>query len=164
MSTIIQGSDLRAIALGARVTKAAFTLPQTASTAMFTVTGGKVAITSLVGTVTTALGATATNLNVTYTPTSGANGDLAAATVCTSDIVGTLYTITGVAADLMSAQKVGGTEVPSHVYAPTPTFLTGSLVVTPGQLFLKSSANNTGATSWVLTYVAIDDGAAVVAA
>lgn len=164
MSTIIQGNDLRQIALGTRVEKTSFTLPQTASTAIFTVTGGKVLITSLVGIVTTVLGATATSLNITYTPSGGANADLSAATVCTSDAVGTYYTITGVAADLLSAQKVGGTEVPSVTYAPTPNFMTGGLTVGAGQMFLKSSANNTGATAWVLTYVPLDNGAAVVAA
>jgi len=164
MSTIIQGSDLRAIALGTRVEKGPVTNPQTASTALFTVTGGKVAITSLVGIVTTVQGATANSFNITYTPSGGSAADLAAATVCTSDAVGTYYTITGVAADLVSAQKVGGTEVPQVTYAPTPTFLTGPLVVGAGALNLKASGNNTGATTWVLTYVPIDNGAAIVAA
>lgn len=164
MSTIIQGNELRQIGLGIRVEKTAFTLPQTASTNIFTVTGGRVMITSLVGIVTTVLGATATNLNLTYTPSGGAAADISAATVCTSDAVGTYYTITGVAADLLSAQKVGGTEVPTVTWAPTPTFLTGSLVFGAGSMQLKSSANNTGATAWVITYVPLDNGAAVVAA
>lgn len=164
MSVIIQGSELRAIALGTRVSKGPVTNPQTASTALFTVTGGKVAITSLVGIVTTVQGATANSFNITYTPSGGSAADLSAATVCTSDAAGTYYTITGVAADLVSAQKVGGTEVPQVTYAPTPTFLTGSIVVGAGALNLKASGSNTGATSWVLTYVPIDDGASVVAA
>lgn len=163
MSVIIQGSQLRQIDLGVRVEKVV-TNPQTASTNIFTVTGGKVAITSLVGTVSTVQGATANSFNLTYTPSGGAAADISAATVCTSDAAGTYYTITGVAADLLSAQKVGGTEVPQVTYAPTPTFLTGSLVVGSGAMQLKASGSNTGATTWVVTYVPIDDGAALVAA
>lgn len=164
MSVIIQGSQLRQITLGVKVEKGPVTNPQTASTNIFTVTGGKVAITSLVGEVTTVQGATVNSLNLTYTPSGGVAADLAAATVCTSDAVGTYYTITGVAADLMSAQKVGGTEVPSVTYAPTPTFLTGPLTVGAGSMQLKASANNTGATKWTLTYIPLEDGASVVAA
>jgi hypothetical protein len=164
MSVIIQGSQLRQIDLGIRVEKGPVTNPQTASTALFTVTGGKVAITSLVGIVTTVQGATANSFNLTYTPSGGSAADISAATVCTSDAAGTYYTITGVAADLVSAQKVGGTEVPTVTYAPTPTFLTGALVVGAGALNLKASGSNTGATTWVLTYVPIDDGAAIAAA
>lgn len=163
MSVIIQGSQLRQIDLGVRVEKT-LTNPQTASTNIFTVTGGKVAITSLVGTVSTVQGATANSFNLTYTPSGGSAADISAATVCTSDAAGTYYTITGVAVDLLSAQKVGGTEVPQVTYAPTPTFLTGSLVVGSGSMQLKASGNNTGATNWVVTYVPIDDGAALVAA
>jgi hypothetical protein len=165
VSTIIQGNELRAIALGTRVSKGPVTNPQTASTALFTVTGGKVCITSLVGIVTTVQGATANSFNITYTPSGGSAADLSAATVCTSDAAGTYYTITGVAADLLSAQKVGGTEVPQVTYAPTPRFLIGDgLTVGAGAMNLKASGNNTGATTWVLTYIPIDDGAAVVAA
>lgn len=163
MSVIIQGYQLRQIDLGTRVEKTVSN-PQTASSNIFTVTGGKVAITSLVGTVSTVQGATANSFNLTYTPSGGSAADISAATVCTSDAVGTYYTITGVAADLLSAQKVGGTEVPQVTYAPTPTFLTGSLVVGSGTMQLKASGSNTGATNWVVTYVPIDDGATLVAA
>lgn len=163
MSTIIQGSQMRALLLGVRVEKAAFTIPQTASTNIFTVTGGRVLVTSIVGEVTTVLGATATSLNLTYTKSGGSAADISAATVCTSDAVGTLYTITGVAADLMSAQKVGGTEVPSVTYALNRVG-GGQLVLPAGSMQLKSSANNTGATKWALTYIPLDDGASVAAA
>jgi len=170
MSVIIQGDQIRSLLLGIRVTKATFTLPQTASTAMFTVTGGKVMITSVTGEVTVVLGATATNLNLTYTPSGGAAADLCAATVCTSDAVGTLYGITsGVATDLLCVQSVssiGGTpvaasEVPNVTYVQA---LWRPLIVRAGALNLKASASNTGETKWVMTYIPIDDGAAVAAA
>lgn len=160
MSTIIAGNDVRAIALGIRVQTAAVTNPQTASTAIFTVATGRVLVTALFGEVTTVQGATANSFNLTYDPTVGAVGDLCAATVCTSDAAGTLYGVTGVAADLLSAQTVAGTEVPTHVFA-----LGGRpILLSPGQMFLKASGSNTGATQWTLTYVPLDNGATVVAA
>jgi len=162
MSVIINGSEIRSIALGIRVQTAAVTNPQTASTIIFTVTGGKVLITGIIGEVTTVQGATANSFNLTYTKSGGSAADLCAATVCTSDAVGTLYTITGVAADLLSAQKVGGTEVPTVTYANTWAGGKG-IIVDAGTLQLKASGNNTGATTWTLTYVPIDDGAAVAA-
>jgi hypothetical protein len=159
MSTIIAANDVRAIALGIRVQTAAVTNPQTASTAIFTV-AGRVLVTSLFGEVTTVQGATANSFNITYDPTVGAVGDLCAATVCTSDAAGTLYGVTGIAADLLSAQTVAGTEVPTHVFA-----LGGkSILLSPGSMLLKASGSNTGATQWTITYVPYDNGASIVAA
>jgi hypothetical protein len=159
MSTIIAANDVRAIALGIRVQTAAVTNPQTASTAIFTV-AGRVLVTSLFGEVTTVQGATANSFNITYDPTVGAVGDLCAATVCTSDAVGTLYGVTGVAAELLSAQTAAGTEVPTHVFA-----LGGRpILLSAGSMLLKASGSNTGATQWTLTYVPLDNGASVVAA
>lgn len=162
MSVIIQGNQLRSVDLGIKVSKAAFTLPATTSTAIFTVSGGRVLITSLVGEVTTVLGATATNLNVTLDPT-GANAvaDLAAATAVTSDAVGTLYTVTGAPADLLSAAAVGNTQAPNYVAGP---IVGHGFIVPAGSILLKTSATNTGATKWDLTYVPYDDGASVAAA
>lgn len=162
MSVIIQGTQLRQIAMGIKVEKAAFTLPASTSTAMFTVTGGRVLVTSLIGEVTTVLGATATNLNVTLDPT-GANAvaDLAAATVVTSDAVGTLYSVTGAPADLLSAAAVGNTQVPNYVAAVVTA---QGFIVPAGSILLKTSATNTGATKWALTYIPYDDGASVAAA
>lgn len=170
MSVLIQGDQVATVNLGIRVSRASATLPQTASSAIFNVSGGKVMITSLIGEVTVALGATATSLNLTYTPTSGAAADLCAATVCTSDAVGTLYGITsGVATDLMCVQSVssiGGTpvaasEVPNVTYVQN---MWRPIVVRAGALNLKASGSDTGEIKWVLTYLPVDAGAAVAAA
>lgn len=161
MAVLINGDELRTLLLGRKVDKAAFTLPATTSTAMFTVTGGRVLITSMIGEVTTVCSGTVTNLNVTLDP-DGANAvaDLAAATAITSDAVGTLYTVTGVVADLLSADTPGGTAVPNYVSG----VVRNGFIVPAGSILLKTSATNTGATKWSLTYIPIDDGAAVVAA
>lgn len=149
--------------LGAKAVKGPVTNPQTASTSLFTVAGGLVLVTGLVGIVTTVQGATANSFNITHTPTGGSAADLCAATVCTSDAVGTIYSITGVAADLLSAQKVTGTEVPSVTFANSMAGAKG-IFLPSGAVSLKASGNNTGATTWTLFYVPVDTNATVVAA
>jgi hypothetical protein len=161
MSVLIQGDQLRALLLGVRVQTAAITNPQTASTAIFTVSG-KVLVTSLIGEVTTVQGATANSFNITFDPTgAGAVGDVCAATVCTSDAAGTLYSVNGVQADLLAEQTSAGSEAPTHILAKVDG---GGFVLPAGSMLLKASGSNTGATQWTLTYIPIDDGASVVAA
>jgi len=147
--------------------KAATTIPQTATGTIFTVTGGKVAITSLTGEVTTVIGAVAVNFNLVYTPAGGSAADLCAATACISDPVGTLYSlVSGIAADLLSIQSVTvaatvpflATEIPSVTYAP---MLRQPIVVRAGAVGFKTSASTTGAVKWVCTWVPLDDGAAL---
>lgn len=163
MSTLLKGDELRTLLLGLRVEKAAFTLPATTSTAMFTVSGGRVIITSLVGEVTTAVQAQACNLNVTIDPDgAGAAADLVAATEINGDAVGTFYTVSGVQADLLGSQTTGGTQVPTHALARVG--VGGGFMVPEGSILLKTSATNTGATSWTLTYIPLDNGASVAAA
>lgn len=161
MSVMIQSDQLRTLLLGNKIDRATATLPQTATGSIFTVAGGRVVVTSIVGEVTVALGATATSLNLVHTPTVGTVGDLCAATVCTSDSVGTLYSITGVPADLMSAEKIGGTVVPVDYNTGLPLRM---LVLPIGAIGLKASASDTGSVKWSITYVAYDNGASVVAA
>jgi hypothetical protein len=163
MSVWNDGSQLRLASLGAQAVKGPLTNPQTGSSDIFTVTGGLVLITSIVGLVTTVQGATANSFNLTYTKASGSAVDLCAATVCTSDAAGTLYSITGVAADLLSAQKVTGTEIPTVTFVNVFAGCKG-IVVPTGTMQLKASGNNTGATKWYVTYLPLDDGAALAAA
>lgn len=164
MSVYISGDQVRALLMGVRVKKGPVTNPQTASADLFTVTGGKVLITAVIGEVTTVQGATANSFNLQYTKSGGSAADLCAATICTSDAVGTLYTTTWVAAELLSVQKTGGSEVPSVTFAPLGVGAAKGIVVDAGTLSLKASGSNTGATAWTLTYIPIDDNATVAAA
>jgi hypothetical protein len=88
---LIQGNQLRNIVIGTLVTKAAQTLPQNTTKTLYTVTGSAVLITGLMGVVTTAIGATATNLSVGMAPTTGTaeTAGIANATAITSLAVGT---------------------------------------------------------------------------
>lgn len=159
MTTMIQGDQLRAIALGARVRKSGVS-PANATTPLFTVTGGKVLVTSIVGVVTTAMSATVTSLSLSHDPTVGSAGALCAATVVTSDEAGTLYGVSGVAAATLSVQTEGGAEVPSAAFAKAGA----GVVLAAGALGQVGTAVNTGVVEWTVTYVPIDDGASVVAA
>jgi hypothetical protein len=160
MSVIIQGSQIRQILLGTKVDRATATLPQTATGTLFTVAGGRVLLTSIVGEVTVALGATATSANLVHTPTVGTVGDLCAATVVTSDEVGTLYGISGDATSLLSADGAG-----SNAPTSARTGIPAHPVVLPvGAIGLKTTASDTGSVKWSVTYIPLDDGATVTAA
>lgn len=170
MTTMIQGDQLRALLLGVRVERDADTIPQTASETIFSVTGGRVVLTSLIGEVTTVIGSTTVNFNITHTPTGGSAADLVAATACTSDAVGTLYSlVSGVATDLLSIQNVSiiqstaapATDVPNVTFAQ---LLRVPLLLPAGDIKFKTSASTTGAVKWAATYIPYDNGSAMAAA
>lgn len=162
MSTLVSGDQVRSITLGRYATKAGMTITNS-SQDIFLVTGGLVLVTSIVGIVTTVLGGAA-NLNLTHTPTGGSAGDLSAATAVDTDAVGTIYTISGVAADLMSVQAVAGVTVPNVTFGLNLFQAAGGLVLPAGALKQKTSAAQTGAVKWHCTWVPIEAGAALAAA
>lgn len=159
MANFIQGEQLRRLLFGTRVTKTGVS-PINGSASLFTVTGGKVVVLGLVGEVTTAMSSTATSINVQYKKSGGTAVDVSAATVVTSDAIGTLYGVTGVAADLLSAQTVAGTEAPNVTFVQNLKY---PIVVDAGDFELLGTAAQTGVTAWTLLYVPLDDGAAVAA-
>src|SRR5882762_7489144 len=84
MSSMVKGSQLRTVDLGLQVLKAAQTLPQTTTLTLFTVTGGRVAITSLVGTVSTVIGAGAVTMSLGVVPTVGTSNNAGIAALTTT--------------------------------------------------------------------------------
>ena len=153
MATLVKGRDVRLMQYGLRVERATAVLPATAYGALFTVTGGRVLITNLVGEVTVATSATATNLKVTSTPTTGTAVDIAANVAVASKEVGTLLGITGLFSDAVVASNAGATVAPRN-----------PVVVPIGTLGVTTSATNTGSLKWVVTWVPLDDAANLVAA
>jgi hypothetical protein len=151
MTAMISGSQLRTVLLGTRVSKATGTLAAETKT-LFNVTGGKVLITSIVGEVTTTI-TVANSYKLQANPTTGTTGDIVAATdIGTTDTpAGTLLGFDGVEAS--SIQQSPGV-VPA---------LMRPIVVNTGTIE-HVSAGTDGAITWVLTYVPLDDGAAVAAA
>lgn len=154
MSVLIQGSQVRQIGLGVKVDRATATLPATTTGSLFTVAGGKVLITSLVGTVTTTIQTQANAIKLVATPSgSGAVNDLTATVESSALAAGGLLAPTGLAGDALVKSTGGGV---SNLRNP--------VVVAPGTIGLNTAATNTGSVAWTLTYIPLDDGASVVAA
>jgi hypothetical protein len=159
MSVIIQGAQLRAIAFGQQVTKAAAVLPATATTALYTVSGGAILLTSLFGICTTVCTATATLLSIGTAPTVGtaSHVGLTTAVAITSSEVGT---IVGLPLTAGGALVVGG----ANGAGASGGFAANAappMVVSAGTITLTTSATNTGAFKWYATYVPLDSGAAL---
>jgi hypothetical protein len=153
MSTIIQGYLLRTSLFGNQVIKAAQALPQNTTATLATVTGGMVLITSMLGIVTVAVGATATNLSVGTVPTIGVASvtGIGAATPIASTPIGSW--ITPVQSAGISGQLAVGANAGTAVFLPTP------MVVSAGTITWTTSANNTGQVKWYFTYVPVDTAA-----
>lgn len=154
MSVIIQADQLRTINFGTKVTGGAKTLPATATGSIFTVTGGRVLVTGITGVVTTAIQAQANNVKLVATPSgNGAVNDLSGVVDVNGLALGGLLAPTGLAGDVLVKSTGGGV-----------SGLRNPIVVTPGAIGVNTSATNTGAVTWTLTYVALDNGASVAAA
>jgi hypothetical protein len=157
MSTIIQGNDLRTLTQGVKVDRTAAVLPATTTANIFTVSGGRVLITSLVGTVTTATTATATTLAIGTVPTVGTarTTALASAVAVTSREIGT---------QVNPAATLGGALVVGADAGAASQAIAAGFIVSAGAISITTSATNTGAMSWSLTYIPLDNGASVAAA
>lgn len=156
MTTIIQGNQLRLIEYGFQVLKPLQTLPQTATSTLFTVTGGRVVVTSLIGTVSTVIGAGAVTMSLGVAPTVGTanNAGIAAlTTTLATKEVGTFFWLPPVAgAALLFGTNAGAVaQIPPNAYVVT----TGTVTWT------TAAASTTGTVDWALTYIPIDDGASV---
>ncbi|NUS24428.1 MAG: hypothetical protein HOV92_09415 [Streptomyces sp.] len=153
MSVILQGDQTRTILLGSKVDRATAALPQTTQSALFTVAGGRVIITSIVGEVTTVIQTQANNTKIVSNPTTGTDVDLCAVLDITADQVGCLYGITGLFSDAMVGANAGATVLPRN-----------PVVVAAGTIDLSCAASNTGSVKWSVTYIPLDNGASVTAA
>lgn len=154
MSVLNDGDAFRKAILGLKTSRATGTLPATTQSAIFTIAGGQVMVTSLVGTVTTATGATATNLKVTGNPTTGTDVDIAANVSVASKEVGSVITLNATFGGALVVNNAGG----------APSALGVGFILNPGTLDLVTSATNTGSIKWDITYIPLDSGAAISAA
>lgn len=153
MSVLNPGGSLRSALLGLAVERATAALPQTTQSALFTVTGGRILLTSIVGEVTTVIQTQANNTKIVSNPTTGTDVDLCAVLDISADQVGCLYGITGTFATAMVGANAGATVIPVN-----------AIVVPVGTIDLSCAASNTGSVKWKITYVPLDDGASVAAA
>lgn len=158
MSTHIQGDQIRALLLGVVVNKATGTVANGATT-LFNITGGRVVLTSLVGRVTTAIGATTSNCKLVYNPTAaGTSFDLCTAVDIASDAVEQTYYVAGSVAS-GGALLVGGAVGQANGVFSTPYILQA------GAIEQNLSADPVGgAITWSCTWYPYDNGASVAAA
>lgn len=152
MTAIIQGSQVRALLFGVRVEKA-YPLLAVETKSLFVVSGGKVLLTSIVGEVTTAI-TVANTVKLQHNPTVGTTKDLCAATD-----LGTTDTPAG---NLVSFQGLTGDSALTGPGA-VPT-IKQPIVLTAGVIEQVTATGADGGITWVITYVPLDNGAAVAAA
>lgn len=157
MANYVQGAQIRLLEYGFQVTKAAQALPQTATATLFTVAGGRIVITSLMGTVSTVIGAGAVTMSLGVAPTVGlpnTAGIAALTTTLANREAGTHFWLPPVAGAALlfganagsAAQLLGG----------------NAYVVSAGTItWTTAAASTTGAVSWALTYIPLDTGASV---
>lgn len=142
--------------LGNRVDRATAALPATTDVALFTITGGRVLVTAIVGEVTTVIQTQANNTKLKINPTAtGADQDLCAVLNISADAVGELYTISGTVGDAMRSDLLIGL---GTLYGA------GGLILSEGDIELDCAATNTGSVAWSLWYFPLDDNGLVVAA
>lgn len=158
MSVMIQGSQLRDIALGVKVDKSTGVVAS-GNFSLFTIAGGRVLLTSLVGRVTTLIGATVATAKLTYDPTAaGSNFDLCTAVSIETDAVEQAYYIAG------SVASPGALLVAGTVGQANPVFAQ-PLMLSAGTILQTLSADPVGGViAWSVTYIPFDTGASVVAA
>jgi hypothetical protein len=158
MSVLNPLGSLALAQYGQKVTKATGVLAN-GETPLFTIAGGKVVITGILGFVTVAVGATVSNAKLVFDPTAaGTDFDLCTATAITSDAVEQQYTIAG------TVESVGALLVAGAVGQCNP-FFTDPLSLTPGQIHQNLSADPVGGQiTWCAWYLPLDTGATVVAA
>lgn len=155
MTVTDDASAFRKSVLGVAVPRATATLPASATGAIFTVAGGAVLVTSIVGIVTTVVQAQACAVKLVATPTTGTVNDLTATVDVNALVAGGMITPGATSGATAVLNKSTGGGLP---YGST------GFVVNPGAIGFNTAATNTGSIRWVLTYVPLEAGATVVAA
>ena len=156
----LQGKELRRLLFGRQVLRAAAVLPATAtSTPYFTVVGGYVLVTGLIGVCTAAGDATATTLLFSAVPTVGAANNMCGASASlASAVIGNIVSVDGTA--ITTALQASAVAAGGNIGG-----MVKPIVVAPGTInAVTANTNATLAYKWYLTYIPLDDGAYVTAA
>jgi len=165
MPALLNAAQLFQAIYGQVVTGTAKTLPASGTGHLFTVSGGRVVVTSMTATVSTVVQAQACTVSVGNTPAggSGANTSIATASASVSGLaLGAAFYVPAFTSGSPSALAFTGA---SGVMSGTGVQLAsgGICVVPAGTVDWTTSATNTGAAAWSLTYVPYDAGATVTA-
>lgn len=146
-------SDVSTIKTASRriVQRATANVPQTAQAALFTISGGKVIIKSIIGEVTTVMQHLTTNMKLTVNPTVGGDVDICANYAIADKEVGKLLFITGTFANAMDAKYV----------ITQPEY---NIICPAGTLDAITDASPSGQIKWTVHYIPLDAGATITAA
>lgn len=161
MTNIYKNYDERMFRLGLQISKASF-IPTTGTHALFTVSGGDILVTSLVGEVTKVFDASVTTLKAHFDPTeaTATHADLSIASAGQNAApVGRHYHLPATAAGAITADgadKSGYVELLEYLLLPPGTL---NIVAAVGQ-----TAVTGGTLKWDMTYIPLSDAAAVAAA
>lgn len=124
---------------GTTIQKGPLTLPQGATSTLFTITGGAILVTSLFGIVTTGTPVTANNLSLGTVPSTGTaeSGGIATATAINSLVAGTCINVPatpgGAGASLVApAVPLTGVAVTNNYHGTVAVALTGGTLTVPG--------------------------------
>lgn len=159
MSTIIQGNQLREIALGRGVvSKATGTLDEDVTPSLFTVAGGEVLITALWCKVTTAI-TVANTVTIQANPTTGDTSAIIAGDLGTTDTAA--GTVLGTNQHTADPATSGATFTNAFARNGPPV----SAVVSTGTVEIDSNGTNVdGAMTVYCCWIPLTDGATLVAA
>lgn len=159
MSTIIQGTQLREIALGRGVvSKATGTLDEDVTPSLFTIAGGEVLITALWAKVTTAI-TVANTVTIQANPTTGDTAAIIAGDLGTNDTAA--GTVLGTNQNTADPATTGATFTNAFVRNGPPV----SAVVSTGTVEIDSNGTNVdGALTVYCTWIPLTNGATLVAA
>lgn len=125
-----------------------------ATVPLFTVSGGRILVTQILGEVTTVIQALATNARLSANPTDGTTRNLCANLNIASYAAGDLLGITGINTDPMIPPATAGALEAQTV----------PVIVQEGTIDIISDAAPTGSIKWTLKYIPLDVGASVIAA
>lgn len=150
--TLQGGKAARAVVRGITVAKATTAIAGATTKTLFTVAGGAVLVTNLVGIVTVIVQAQANAAKLIATPTVGTAVDLCATLDINAAEVGAMLSISGLATDAM----LGGVSKSGAVSS-----MYRAVNVMTGVIGLNTAADSTGSIRWIITYIPLDDGASI---
>jgi hypothetical protein len=159
-----QAAQLSAASYGVTVTGGAKTLPASTTGHLFTVAGGRVIITSVTGTVSTVIQSQACTIAIGNTPTGGSNSaSLATASASVSALaVGASLYVPAFSSGSPQALLFSGAS--GVVSSEAVALGSGGIALVPaGTVDWTTSATNTGAVVWSVSYIPYDAGATVTA-
>lgn len=153
MAVLNNASAFRNAIFGGVPVSKAYTPLVVETKTLFTIAGGRVALTSLYGLVTTDI-TVANTVKLQANPTVGTTGNLCAATdIGTTDtLAGSLLSFQGLAGDSL----IIGVGAIQTIKAP--------IIVAAGTIEQVTATGADGGITWYVTWVPMDDGATLVAA